>query len=81
MYLLLLSDLHNVSNYSWESGVFACLYSVLDHGVGFNQENIDGWMLLLQCLAWDHITCLSPPLQPLSDVDVANGLDFPLVKR
>ena len=52
MYLLLLSDLNNVSNYSWGSGVLACLYRALDHGVDFNQENIGGCMLLLQCWAW-----------------------------
>jgi len=47
MYLLLLSDLDNVSNYSWGSGVLACLYRALDHGVDFNQENISGCTLLL----------------------------------
>jgi len=81
MYLLLLSDLNNVSNYSWGSGVLACLYRALDHGVDFNQENIGGCTLLLQCWAWDRITCLSSPLHRLSNADVANGLGFPLVKR
>ena len=47
MYLLLLSDLNNVSNYSWRSSVLACLYCALDHGVEFNQENIGGCTLLL----------------------------------
>jgi len=81
MYLLLLSDLLNFSNYSWWSGVLAFLYRALDHGVDFNQENIGGCTLLLQCWAWARITCPSPPLQSLSDADVANGLGFPLVKR
>jgi len=79
MYLLLLSDLDNVSNYSLGSDVLACHYRALDHGVDFNQENIGGCTLLLQCWVWDHITCLSPPVQRLSDV--ANGLGLPLVKR
>ena len=81
MYLLLLGDLNNVSNYSWGSGVLACLYRALDHGVDFNDENIGGCTQLFQCWAWDRITCLSPPLHRLSDVDVANGFGFPLVKR
>jgi len=51
MYLLLLSDLDNVSNYSWGSCVLACLYRALNHGVDFNQENIGGCTLLLQCWA------------------------------
>jgi len=63
------------------SGVSACLYRALDHGVDFNQENIGGCMLLVPCWTWDNITYLSPPLQPLSDVDFVNGLGFLLVKR
>ena len=81
MYLLLLSDLDNVSNYSWGSSVLVCLYHAFDHRVNFNQENIDGCTLLLQCWAWDRTTCLSSPVQGLSEVDVANGLGFSLVKR
>jgi len=36
MYLLLLSELNNVSNYNWGPGVLASLYRALDHGVDFN---------------------------------------------
>jgi len=52
MYLPLLVDLNNVSNYNWGAAVLACLYRALDHGVDFNQINIRGCMLLLQSWAW-----------------------------
>jgi len=51
MYLLLLADLDNVSNFSWGSTLSVCLYRALDHGINYNQENIGGCMLLLQCWA------------------------------
>ena len=35
MYLPLLRDLSNVSNFSWGSAVLACLYRALDHGIMF----------------------------------------------
>jgi len=62
MYLLLLSDLDNVPNYICGLGVLSCLYRALNHGIDFNQENIEGCMLLLQCWTWDYITCLSSPI-------------------
>jgi len=49
MYLLLLANLNNASNFSWGSAVLASLYRALDHGIDYNQENIGGCMLLLQC--------------------------------
>jgi len=49
MYLLLLAYLNNASNFSWGSAVLVSLYCALDHGVDYNQENIGGCMLLLQC--------------------------------
>jgi len=55
MYPLLLSDLNNVSNCSWGSGVLACLYCAHDHGVNFNQGNIGGCMLLLLVLSQDYV--------------------------
>jgi len=36
MYLLLLVDLNNVSNFSWGSTVLACLYRALDHNINYN---------------------------------------------
>lgn len=81
MYLLLLDDLNNVSSYSWGSAVLACLYRALDHGINFNQDNIGGCMLLLQCWAWERIKCISPSLPPLSAEDIASGLGYPLAKR
>ena len=60
MYLLLLSNLNNVSSYSWGSAVLASLYRVLDHSIDFNQGNIGGCMLLLVCWAWEQIKSLSP---------------------
>nr|XP_007133579.1 hypothetical protein PHAVU_011G191000g [Phaseolus vulgaris]ESW05573.1 hypothetical protein PHAVU_011G191000g [Phaseolus vulgaris] len=47
MYLLLLADLNNVRNYSWESAVLASLYRVLDHEIDLNQDDIGGCTLLL----------------------------------
>ena len=46
MYILLLTDLNNVSNFSWESVLLVCLYHVLDHGINYNQDNIEACMLL-----------------------------------
>ncbi|XP_027905255.1 protein MAIN-LIKE 1-like isoform X2 [Vigna unguiculata] len=81
MYLLLLADLNKVSNYSWGSAVLACLYRALDRGIDFNQDNIGGCMLLLQCWAWERIKCLSPSIEPLTFDDIGAGLGFPLAKR
>jgi len=47
MYLPLLSNLNNVSNYSWGATLLTCLYRALDHEVDFDQINIVGCMLLL----------------------------------
>jgi len=47
MYLLLLRDLSNVSNFSWGLVVLAYLYHALDHDTKFQQDNIGGCMLLL----------------------------------
>jgi len=47
MYLLLLADLNNVSNFSWGSTLLVCLYRALDHSINYNQDNIRGCMLLL----------------------------------
>ena len=58
MYLLLLADLNNVRNYNWGSAVLASLYRALDHRIDFNQDNIGGCALLLQCWAWERLTCI-----------------------
>jgi len=81
MYLLRLADLDVVRNYSWGSAVLACLYRCLDHGIHLRQENIGGCMILLQCWAWERITSIAPPLQPLSDQEVADGDGFPVCRR
>ncbi|XP_014503079.1 protein MAIN-LIKE 1-like [Vigna radiata var. radiata] len=49
MYLPLLVDLQNVSNYSWASAVLSCLYRALNHGTRVDQDNIRRCMILLQC--------------------------------
>jgi len=81
MYLLLLANLNNASNFSWGSAVLASLYRALDHEVDYNQENIGGCMLLLQCWAWDRIKCLSPSFPPLSAEEIDAGVGYPLAKR
>nr|XP_007157670.1 hypothetical protein PHAVU_002G088800g [Phaseolus vulgaris]ESW29664.1 hypothetical protein PHAVU_002G088800g [Phaseolus vulgaris] len=73
MYLLLLANLNNVRNYSWGSAVLASLYRALDHEIDFNQDNIGGCTLLLQCWAWERLTCISPQVQPLTDEEVQQG--------
>jgi len=81
MYLLRLADLDVIRNYSWGSAVLVCLYRCLDHGIHLCQENIGGCMILLQCWAWERITSIAPPLQPLSDQEVADGDGFPVCRR
>ncbi|XP_017428635.2 protein MAIN-LIKE 1-like [Vigna angularis] len=62
MYLPLLANLQNVSKYSWASAMLFCLYRALDHGTRADQDNIGGCMILLQCWAWERITCISPQI-------------------
>ena len=81
MYLPLLRDLANVSNFSWWSIVLACLYRALDHGTKFQQDNISGCMLLLQCWAWERLTCISSKIQPITNDEIEAGLVFPLSVR
>jgi len=63
------------------AAVLASLYRALDHKINFNQDNIVGCTLLLQCLAWERLTCISPQLQPLTDEEVQQRVGFPLGKR
>ena len=81
MYLPLLRDLANVSNFSWGSIVLACLYRALDHDTKFQQDNIGGCMLLMQCWAWERFTCISLEIQPIIDDEIEAGLSFPLNVR
>ncbi|XP_017417859.2 protein MAIN-LIKE 1-like [Vigna angularis] len=81
MYLPLLADLQNVSQYSWGSATLSCLYRALDHGTRADQDNIGGCMILLQCWAWERITCLSPELLEITEHEISSGAVFPLVKR
>jgi len=76
MYLPLLIDLNNVSNYNWGAVVLACLYRALDHWVDFNQTNIGGCMLLLQSWAWYQITSITPTVDTLSDEDIEARMAF-----
>lgn len=81
MYLLLLSDLNNISNYNWALIILVFLYCALHYEIDFNQDNIEGCMLLLQLWAWDHVTCISPHVKPLNDANIDKGLGFSLVKK
>jgi len=81
MYLPLLRDLAHVSNFSWGSVMLECLYRALDHGTKFQQNNIGGCMLLLQCWAWERFTCISLEIQPVMDDEIVVGLAFPLSVR
>jgi len=55
IYLLLLTNFNEVTNYSRNSIMLAYLYRPLDHDIDFNQENVGGCMILLQAWAWDHM--------------------------
>ena len=81
MFLPLLTDLEHISNFSWGSAVLACLYRALDHNTKFHQDNIGGYMLLLQCWAWERFTCISPEIQPVTEDEIVAGLAFPLSVR
>ncbi|XP_017416446.1 protein MAIN-LIKE 1-like [Vigna angularis] len=81
MYLPLLANLQNVSKYSWASVVLSCLYCALDHGTRADQDNIGGYMILLQCWAWERITCISPQILEVTQEDISSGAVFPLAKR
>jgi len=81
MFLPLLRELDHVSNFSWGCTVLACLYCALDHNTKFQQDNIDGCMLLLQCWAWERFTCISPEIQLVTDDEIVAGLALPLSVR
>ncbi|XP_017441223.1 protein MAIN-LIKE 1-like [Vigna angularis] len=81
MYLPLLADLQNISQYSWGSATLSCLYRALDHGTRADQDNIGGCMILLQCWAWERITCLSPELLEVTEHEISSVVVFPLAKR
>ncbi|XP_014499489.1 serine/threonine-protein phosphatase 7 long form homolog [Vigna radiata var. radiata] len=81
MYLPLLADLQMVVNYSWASAVLACLYRALDHGTRVDQDNIGDCMILLQCWAWERITCIAPQIHEVNQDDIYGGAVFPVAKR
>ncbi|XP_022637904.1 protein MAIN-LIKE 1-like [Vigna radiata var. radiata] len=56
MYPSLLADLQNVSNYSWASVVFSCLYRALNHGIRVDQDNIKRWYRTTQSIFHDTTT-------------------------
>lgn len=56
-------DFNSISNYSWGSTVLAYLYHALDYEIDFNQDNIRGCAVLLQCWVYKHIKYLSPSIK------------------
>jgi len=81
MFLPLLRELDHISNFSWGSAVLACLYRALDHNTKFQQDNIVGDMLLLQCWVWERFTCISPEIQPVTEDEIVAGLALHLSVR
>jgi len=55
------------------------MYRAFHHRIDFNQDNIGGCMLLLQCWAWNRITCICSSSESLSDEDIVAEFVFPHV--
>ncbi|KAK6796253.1 hypothetical protein RDI58_003954 [Solanum bulbocastanum] len=71
MYLPMLEDLNVVSSYSWGSATLACLYRFLCKASQSNQNEITGFLPLLQIWAWERVTVLRP--QVIAQRDIENN--------
>uniref|UniRef100_M1AQZ7 Aminotransferase-like plant mobile domain-containing protein n=1 Tax=Solanum tuberosum TaxID=4113 RepID=M1AQZ7_SOLTU len=60
MFLPMLEDLSVVSSYSWGIATLACLYRFLCKASQNNQNEITGFLPLLQIWAWERVTVLKP---------------------
>ncbi|KAK6781844.1 hypothetical protein RDI58_019640 [Solanum bulbocastanum] len=71
MYLPMLEDLNVVSSYSWGSATLAYLYRFLCKASQSNQNEIAGFLPLLQIWAWERVTVLRP--QVIAQRDIENN--------
>uniref|UniRef100_M0ZJ12 Serine/threonine-protein phosphatase 7 long form homolog n=1 Tax=Solanum tuberosum TaxID=4113 RepID=M0ZJ12_SOLTU len=71
MFLPMLEDLSVVSSYSWGSATLACLYHFLCKASQSNQNEIAGFLPLLQIWAWERVTVLKP--QVIAQRDTENN--------
>nr|XP_019071422.2 serine/threonine-protein phosphatase 7 long form homolog [Solanum lycopersicum] len=71
MYLPMLEDLNVVSSYSSGSATLACLYRFLYRASQSNQNEIAGFLPLLQIWAWERVTVLRP--QVIAQRDIENN--------
>ncbi|KAK6794592.1 hypothetical protein RDI58_008045 [Solanum bulbocastanum] len=71
MYLPMLEDLNVVNSYSWGSATLACLYHFLCKASQSNQNEIAGFLTLLQIWAWERVIVLRP--QVIAQRDIENN--------
>ncbi|XP_049381485.1 serine/threonine-protein phosphatase 7 long form homolog [Solanum stenotomum] len=71
MFLPMLKDLNVVSSYSWGSATLACLYRFLCKASQSNQNEIAGFLPLLQIWAWERVIVLKP--QVIAQRDTENN--------
>ncbi|KAH0781282.1 hypothetical protein KY290_000880 [Solanum tuberosum] len=71
MFLPMLKDLSVVSSYSWGSATLACLYRFLCKASQSNQNEIAGFLPLLQIWEWERVTVLKP--QVIAQRDIKNN--------
>ncbi|KAH0656256.1 hypothetical protein KY285_031138 [Solanum tuberosum] len=62
MYLPMLEDITTVGSYSWGSATLACLYHFLCKASQSTQNEIAGFLPLLQIWAWERVTVLRPQI-------------------
>uniref|UniRef100_M1A6Y6 Aminotransferase-like plant mobile domain-containing protein n=1 Tax=Solanum tuberosum TaxID=4113 RepID=M1A6Y6_SOLTU len=62
MYLPMLEDITAVGSYSWSSATLACLYRFLCKASQSTQNEIAGFLPLLQIWAWERVTVLRPQI-------------------
>ncbi|KAL3370379.1 hypothetical protein AABB24_007421 [Solanum stoloniferum] len=70
MYLPMLEDVNAIGSYSWGSATLACLYRFLCKSSQSNQNEIAGFLPLLQIWAWERVTVLRP--QVIAQRDIRN---------
>ncbi|KAH0672981.1 hypothetical protein KY290_025262 [Solanum tuberosum] len=76
MYLPMLEDIDKIGSYSWGSATLAYLYHFLCKASQTTQNEIAGFLPLLQIWAWERVTVLSPQIVAKKDARTA-FVDFP----
>ncbi|KAH0707770.1 hypothetical protein KY289_012846 [Solanum tuberosum] len=83
MYLPMLEDVNAIGSYSWGSATLACLYRFLCKSSQSNQNEIAGFLPLLQIWAWERVTVLRPQFiwEPYSDELIESLPDYCRIGR